>query len=148
MVASRNVTQRKEHMLPLGKYSFGMGDRFAHQARAQLRACIKASEQGADVDAEAAAAKAVNINFVHLPFNVASPAPDLVDRFVAEVSKPANQPAFIHCAAGGRAAALWMIKRVQVDHWDQARASEEATALGLTERLKTFAVNYIDTHQH
>jgi len=36
-------------MLPLGKYSFGMGDRFAHQARAQLRACIKAAEQGVEV---------------------------------------------------------------------------------------------------
>jgi len=49
MVARRNVTHRKEHMLPLGKYSFGMGDRFAHQARAQLRACIKAAEQGVEV---------------------------------------------------------------------------------------------------
>ena len=49
MVAPRNVTQRKEHMLPLGKYSLGMGDRFAHQARAQLRACIKAAEQGVEV---------------------------------------------------------------------------------------------------
>src|SRR5437016_786223 len=36
-------------MLPLGKYSIGMGDRFAHQARAQLRACIKAAEQGLEV---------------------------------------------------------------------------------------------------
>ena len=36
-------------MLALGKYSFGMGDRFAHQARAQLRACIKAAEQGVEV---------------------------------------------------------------------------------------------------
>src|SRR6266446_9185475 len=36
-------------MLPLGKYSIGMGDRFAHQARAQLRACIKAAEQGVEV---------------------------------------------------------------------------------------------------
>jgi hypothetical protein len=36
-------------MLPLGKYSFGMGDRFAHQARAQLRACLKAAEQGVEV---------------------------------------------------------------------------------------------------
>jgi len=107
----------------------------------------EASEQGADVDAEAAAAKAANINFVHLPFNVASPAPDLVDRFLAEVSKPANQPAFIHCAGGGRAAAMWMIKRVQVDRWEQPRAAEEATALGMTERLKTFAVSYLDTHK-
>jgi len=36
-------------MLPLGKYSFGVGDRFAQQARAQLRACIKAAEQGVEV---------------------------------------------------------------------------------------------------
>jgi len=34
--------------LPLGKYSFGMGDRFAHQGKAQLRACVMASELGAD----------------------------------------------------------------------------------------------------
>jgi len=36
-------------MLTLSKYSFGVGDRFAHQARAQLRACILAAQQGADV---------------------------------------------------------------------------------------------------
>jgi hypothetical protein len=35
--------------LVLEKYSFGMGDRFAHQAEAQLRACILAAEQGAEV---------------------------------------------------------------------------------------------------
>ncbi len=108
----------------------------------------EASEAGANIDGEAAAAKAAQLNFVHIPFNVANPAPDLVDKFIAEVSKPANQPAFIHCAAGGRAAALWAIKRVQVDHWDQARALDEATALGLTERLKPFAVNYIESHKH
>ncbi|HYE29847.1 MAG TPA: tagaturonate epimerase family protein [Methylomirabilota bacterium] len=36
-------------MLSIAKYSFGMGDRFAHQARAQLRACILAAEQGAQI---------------------------------------------------------------------------------------------------
>jgi hypothetical protein len=34
--------------LPLGKLSFGLGDRFGHQGRAQLRACILAAELGAD----------------------------------------------------------------------------------------------------
>jgi len=33
----------------LGKYSVGMGDRFAHQAKAQLQACILAFENGAEV---------------------------------------------------------------------------------------------------
>ncbi len=35
--------------LPLGKFSFGMGDRFAQQGKAQLQACILAAELGADV---------------------------------------------------------------------------------------------------
>src|SRR5450631_669797 len=35
--------------LPLGKFSFGLGDRFAHQGKAQLRACILATELGAEV---------------------------------------------------------------------------------------------------
>ncbi len=33
----------------LGKYSFGIGDRFGHQGKAQLSAVIKAKEQGLDI---------------------------------------------------------------------------------------------------
>lgn len=36
-------------MLTLGKYSIGVGDRFAHQAKAQLRACQLAAEKGVEV---------------------------------------------------------------------------------------------------
>ncbi|MDE3185979.1 MAG: hypothetical protein KGM96_00470 [Acidobacteriota bacterium] len=35
--------------LKLGKFSVGTGDRFAHQARAQLQACIKALDDGVEV---------------------------------------------------------------------------------------------------
>jgi hypothetical protein len=35
--------------LRLEKYSFGVGDRFAHQAKAQLRACVQARAAGVDV---------------------------------------------------------------------------------------------------
>lgn len=35
--------------ISLSKYSIGVGDRFAHQAKAQLQACIQAAEQGVDV---------------------------------------------------------------------------------------------------
>src|SRR5947208_2365599 len=35
--------------LRLGKYSFGIGDRFARQAKAQLRACMLALDRGAHV---------------------------------------------------------------------------------------------------
>jgi tagaturonate epimerase len=33
----------------LAKYSFGVGDRFAHQAKAQLRACMMAADDGVEV---------------------------------------------------------------------------------------------------
>ena len=35
--------------MKLGKYSIGVGDRFAHQAKAQLQACVKAMENGAAI---------------------------------------------------------------------------------------------------
>jgi hypothetical protein len=35
--------------LRLEKFSFGVGDRFARQAKAQLRACVRAAERGIDV---------------------------------------------------------------------------------------------------
>ena len=104
----------------------------------------QASEAGADIDAEAAAARTAGLNYVHLPFNAAAPDPLLVDNFLTAVTNPRNQPAFIHCASANRAAALWLIKRVEVDKWDVERASAEAAALGLTNpALKTFALDHI-----
>ncbi len=106
------------------------------------------TEQGADIDAESAAAKAAGINFVHIPFNGAMPDPAVADRFLKVVTEPGNQPAFIHCASGNRAAALWMIKRVLVDKWDNDKAIDEANQLGLTSSaLKTFALDYIQAHK-
>ena len=105
------------------------------------------NEQGADLDAEAAAAKAAGINYTHIPFNTASPDPAVVETFLKAVTAPANQPAFVHCASGNRAAALWMIKRMEIDKWDADRAGTEAAALGLTNpALKTFALDYAKTH--
>ena len=105
-----------------------------------------ASEEGAQVEEEGAAVKAAGMNYVHLPFNAQAPDPNLIDNFIAAVTLPANQPAYVHCAAGGRAASLWMVKRVLADHWDEARALAEANALGLNDRFRPFALNYIHSH--
>jgi len=108
----------------------------------------EANEAGADIDAEAAAAKTAGITFIHLPFNTASPNPAVVDTFLKAVTDSKNQPAFVHCASGNRAAAMWMIKRMQIDKWDAERAGTEAAALGLTNgALKTFAIQYVETHR-
>jgi uncharacterized protein (TIGR01244 family) len=106
-----------------------------------------ATEAGANIEAAQAAAKSAGIRYIHLPFNGAMPDPSVVDAFIKAVREPANQPAFVHCASGNRAAALWMAKRLVVDHWDTARADTEATGLGLTSSaLKTFVLDYAKTH--
>jgi uncharacterized protein (TIGR01244 family) len=105
-------------------------------------------EKGADIEAEAAAAKAAAINFVHLPLSGSMPDPAVADRFLKIITEPGNQPAFIHCASGNRAAALWLIKRVLIDKWDNDRALEEAGQLGsMSPVMKTFALDYIQAHK-
>jgi len=107
-----------------------------------------ATEQGANIEGEGAAAKSVGLAYYSIPFNTQAPDASLVPNFLAAVTKPENQPAFIHCAGGGRAAAMWMIKRMQVDGWDEKKAGDEAAALGLAnDRLKQFAVDWVSTHK-
>ena len=106
------------------------------------------NEAGANIDAEEAAAKTAGINFYSIPFSGQAPDPAVADKFLDTVTAAANQPAYIHCAAGNRAGAMWMIKRLAVDHWDADRAYTEAAALGLTSpALKQFAIDYSKTHQ-
>jgi len=108
----------------------------------------QANEQGADIEGEAAAAKAAGINFVHVPFNGAQPTTAAVDQFLKAIVEKGNNPAFIHCSGGNRAAAMWFIKRGVVDKWDTDRAMAEAGELGFTSQpLKNFAIEYVKAHQ-
>jgi uncharacterized protein (TIGR01244 family) len=103
-----------------------------------------ASEPGAEIDAEAAAARAAGIDFIHLPLDAGAPDPAVVDRFLKEIAPPERQPAFIHCTSGNRAAALWLVKRVMLDGWDRDRALAEASQLGLTKpAMQQFALDYL-----
>lgn len=105
----------------------------------------RASEEGANIEDEAAAAEAAGIRFIHLPFGGEDLDMTVPDRFLAAMAEPGVQPAFIHCAGGGRAAMMWFIKRVVVDEWDVDTAMEEATALGLRpeSRLREVALEYL-----
>lgn len=108
----------------------------------------QSTEPGANVEAEEAAAKAADIHYYHIPFNAAAPDPAAVDKFLDAITTKGTQPAFIHCAGGGRAATMWFIKRLVVDHWDVDKAAKEATELGMTNpALKQFAIDYAQTHK-
>ena len=106
------------------------------------------TEAGANVEAEGAAAKAAGIPYFSIPFSTQSPDPKAADEFIKVITTKSNEPAYIHCAGANRAGAMWMIKRLVVDKWDNDRAFQEATALGLTSpNLKQFAIDYAQSHK-
>jgi uncharacterized protein (TIGR01244 family) len=106
-----------------------------------------ASEAGADVEKSEAAAKAAGLRYFHVPFD-GKPDPKAADQFLAAITTPGAEPAFIHCAGGNRAATMWLIKRLVVDGWDVDRAVKEAEALGQTSAaLRKFAIDYAETRK-
>jgi len=106
------------------------------------------TENGANIEGEGAAAKAEGLRYYSIPFNGMNPSTAAADEFVKDISASGTEPAFIHCAGGGRAATMWFIKRMVVDHWDEPRAEKEATDLGMNSpTLKQFAIDYAKSHQ-
>jgi len=106
-----------------------------------------ATEAGAEVDKEEAAAKAAGLNYFHVPF-AGKPDPVAAEAFLNAITTKGAEPAFIHCAGGNRAATMWLIKRIAVDHWTVERATAEAAALGQSNlELRQFAVDYALAHQ-
>ena len=108
----------------------------------------QATEQGANVEENATRAKALGLNYIHLPLNGQSPDAKVVDDFLAAVANKANQPVFIHCASASRVGALWLVKRVLQDGWSTDKATAEAKLIGLRSApLEAFALKYIEAHK-
>ena len=108
----------------------------------------EASEPGANLEEEAAAAKSAGLRYYSVPFNAMNPDPAAADKFLDAITTKGTEPSFIHCAGGGRAATMWFIKRMVVDHWDEDRAEKEATDLGMNNpKLKQFAIDYAMAHK-
>ena len=103
-----------------------------------------ALEEGANVEAEEAAAEAAGIRYYHVPYD-GSRDPVAAEQFLDAITADGAAPAFVHCAGGNRAATMWMIKRMAVDGWDVERATAEAMALGQrSEDLRQFAVEFAE----
>ena len=104
----------------------------------------QAAEPGAAIDDSRAAAEAAGLTFIHLPFNGAQPDMATFDAFIKAVTNPVNQPAFVNCGSANRVGAVWLAKRMLVDRWDEAKAIEEAKAIGLSSAaLQKFALEYV-----
>lgn len=107
----------------------------------------RASEEGANVEQEEAAAKAAGIRYFHVPYD-GSADPKAADAFLTAITTRGAEPAFIHCAGGNRAATMWLIKRIAIDRWDADRATKEAILLGQTNpTMRQFAIDFGQSHK-
>jgi uncharacterized protein (TIGR01244 family) len=102
-----------------------------------------------DAREEEAKAKELGIRYFNIPVVYDNPKEEQATEFLRLTDDPKNRPAFIHCAAGIRAAAFWMIRRLMRDGWSVQDAEAEAEKAGLrhVEHLIVFANAYIDHHQ-
>lgn len=107
-----------------------------------------ASEANANIELNAAHARSLRLNYIHIPFNAAQPEPKVLDEFLAAIADKANQPAYVHCGSANRVGAVWLAKRVLQDGWTIEKATEEAKLIGLrSEPLEKFALAYIASHK-
>lgn len=98
---------------------------------------------------EEAEAKKLGLRYFNIPFVFGEPKDEQATEFLKITDDPENRPAFIHCAAGIRVGALWMIRRVLRDSWTVEQAEKEAEKIGLREspHLNEFARKYIEKHR-
>jgi uncharacterized protein (TIGR01244 family) len=102
------------------------------------------SEPGVAIEESRQAASAAGLKYIHLPFNAAAPDPAVIQSFLTAVTDTANQPVFVHCGSANRVGAMWLAKRMLVDDWSEARALEEAHAIGLSNaELRQFMLDYV-----
>jgi uncharacterized protein (TIGR01244 family) len=107
-----------------------------------------ASEANANIELNAAHARSLRLNYIHIPFNAQQPEPRVLDEFLAAIANKANQPAYVHCGSANRVGAVWLVKRVLQDGWTIEKATEEAKLIGLrSEPLEKFALSYIAAHK-
>jgi uncharacterized protein (TIGR01244 family) len=127
---------------PASAMSWLRGEGFATVINLRL-----ATEEGVDLAGCRAAAKAVGLNYVHLPFEPEDPASrdtQVINNVLAALGDKANHPVYIHCHSATRVAAIWMIGRVLRDGWKFDAAREEADEIAeKPEAANAFVTQYL-----
>ena len=98
---------------------------------------------------EEAKVKELGMKYFNIPVVFGEPKEEQVADFFKITDERQNFPIFIHCAAGIRVGAFWLIRRVLRDGWTMEAAEKEADQIGLREspHWKEFALKYIEQHK-
>jgi protein tyrosine/serine phosphatase len=101
------------------------GQDFAALARLGVKMVIDLASEG-DVN-ERANTERAGMQFVRIPMTTSDrPSQEVIDKFLALVNDPANQPVYVHCMGGRhRTGAMTAVYRMTQDGWNADRAFSE-----------------------
>lgn len=83
--------------------------------------------------AEAKDVRALGLTYFNIPLNTwRRPTDEQVNRVLAIISDPANQPVFVHCRRGAdRTGTMIAVYRISHDGWNTEQAKAEANRFGM-----------------
>lgn len=98
----------------------------AKLAQNGVKTIIDLRMTGVGTMAEEADAKALGLNYVHIPMTFNCPPVNTVAQFMHVATNPLNQPVYVHCRQGAdRTGTLIGIMRITQDHWSFRQAYSE-----------------------
>lgn len=98
----------------------------AKLAQNGVKTIIDLRMTGVGTMAEEADAKALGLNYVHIPMTFNCPPVNTVAHFMHVATNPLNQPVYVHCRQGAdRTGLLIGIMRITQDHWSYRQAYSE-----------------------
>jgi tyrosine-protein phosphatase SIW14 len=127
----KNFYQVDDHVYRGGQPS---EDGFRYLAQAGVKTVLDLREAGSRSAAEEKAVTALGMKYVNIPMSGLIPPTNAeVTRALGLLEDNTTGPVFVHCQRGAdRTGAVIAAYRIDHDHWENARALEEAMADGMS----------------
>ncbi len=134
-IASASANLRNFHEVNDKLYRGGQpkDDEFAELKKLGIVTVIDIRDNDDNALKEKAMVEKAGMRFINYPLgNWSRPDIQDIDKILAEIAVPANQPVFVHCKRGSdRTGTVIAVYRIAHDDWDAKRASDEAKTFGI-----------------
>jgi len=118
-----------------------------------VRTIVNLRNEPVLVEEEASQVRTLGLNYVNIPMDVFShPSADSLQRFLAVVAAPENQPVYVHCQHGeDRTGTMCAIYRIGAEGWPLEKAYQEMLAYGykpVLVNLSAAVLEFANSHSH